>query len=344
MKRFKLRLGDCLEVMATIKDNGVDAIICDPPYGLSFLSANWDRGIPGIPYWKETLRIAKPGSHLLAFGGTRTHHRLMVAIEDAGWEIKDTVMWLYGTGFNKHKYLLKPAWEPIVLARKSISESSIETNIARWGTGAINVDGCRVGYSENDDPRVGKRYAHHAKAGLENGQHKENSTGDRVLLHKPQGRWPTNLLLDEESAVLLDKQSGELKPGGSRANRQTGQIFVHGGAHTQYDNGGGASRFFYCAKSSKRERGEGNDWPTVKPLSLMRYLCRLITPPNGIVVDPFMGSASTGVAALEEGFLFYGIDSNEHAFEIATKRITEAMGRLQDASSNSRGESAGEST
>lgn len=342
MKRYKLKLGDCLEVMQTIKDNGVDSIICDPPYGLSFMSANWDRGIPGIPYWKETLRIAKPGSHLLAFGGTRTHHRLMVAIEDAGWEIKDTVMWLYGTGFNKHKYLLKPAWEPIVLARKSISESSIETNIARWGTGAININECRI--EANNRPLLildAKNTQNNVYAGR-----MDNSLmgGSKAVGSTNLGRWPTNLLLDEESAVLLDKQSGELKPGGSRANRQTGQIFVHGGAHTQYDNGGGASRFFYCAKSSKRERGEGNDWPTVKPLSLMRYLCRLITPPNGIVVDPFMGSASTGVAALEEGFLFYGIDSNEHAFEIATKRITEAMGRLQDASSNSRGESAGEST
>jgi site-specific DNA-methyltransferase (adenine-specific) len=377
--------------MKNIPDNSFHAVVTDPPYGLSFMGRDWDHGVPGKIFWEEILRVAKPGAFLLAFGGTRTHHRLMVAIEDAGWEIRDCLMWLYGSGFPKSYDIskgidkvagaerekiglsqwasvrggkrqseynfkegseafvtapvtdaakqwdgwgtaLKPAWEPIILARKKF-KGTVAENILENGVGGLNIDACRIEFSSNDDPRIGKDYEHHAKAGLENGLHKENNLGDSILLHKSNGRWPANLILDEEAGEMLDQQSGITKSTGGGGYRPSGSDTKNGiygkygernlPSNVGLGDTGGASRFFYIAKASRKDRGEYNDHATVKPTSLMRHLCRLVTPSNGIVFDPFMGSGSTGKAAILENFRFYGIDKEK--IEIATRRIEEAI-------------------
>ena len=407
--------GDCLEVMASMPESSVDSIVTDPPYGLSFIGKDWDHGVPGEAFWREALRVAKPGAHLLAFGGTRTHHRLMCAIEDAGWEIRDCLGWLYGSGFPKsldvskaidkvngdgnrllkfvdwmrttglkanqineaieksdvgshylrrdqpaiptaelwgklrplcgeipawvdelverieaerevvgvakwetlncapmpgadcskqnrsHKPItapatpeavrwngwgtaLKPAWEPIVLARKPLI-GTVAQNVLEHGTGALNIDGCRVGTLENSN----------------GGGYSKNFKGSSFLAYggkreyqQPSGRFPANLIHDgsDEVEAVFPKN---------------------------------ASRFFYCAKASSSERGEGNNHPTVKPLSLMRYLCRLVTPPDGVVLDPFCGSGSTLVGALQEGFRYLGIEKDPDYVNIAYHRTKGAL-------------------
>ena len=287
--------GDCREVMAGMDAASVESIVCDPPYGLAFMGKAWDHGVPGVPFWTAALRVAKPGAHLLAFGGTRTHHRLACAIEDAGWEIRDCLMWLYGTGFPKSHNLkgqwagwgtaLKPAWEPIIMARKPLV-GTVAANVLEHGTGAVNVDGCRVGTEEV----LGRAKGGWLKGGYVGGKTPQwNSLGTT----KEGGRWPANLILDE----------------------QAGQI------RNAYGDTGGPSRFFYCAKASKAERGEGNTHPTVKPIALMRYLCRLVTPPGGTVLDPFAGSGSTLLAAQAEGFAAIGIEIDETYLEICKARL-----------------------
>lgn len=389
--RFTLYVGNSLDVLPTLPPSSVDSIVSDPPYGLSFMGKDWDHGVPGEAFWREALRVAKPGAHLLAFGGTRTFHRLAVAIEDAGWEIRDCVMWVYGSGFPKsldvskaidkrggriadfnafrddlrramaahaitrkelqdrlgnhmlshyltngvqpaiptlrdYKVLrdalklgdrwddlfleeadrevvgtavgaivfdpgnrarhtvgghsreysltapataearawegwgtaLKPAWEPVIVARKPL-EGTVAENVLKYGTGVVNVDGCRVGGEE--------------------------------------GRWPANVIHDGSEEVV------EMFPD---------------------DNGGSAARFFYCAKAGKADRDDGevvNHHPTVKPTDLMRYLVRLVTPVGGVVLDPFMGSGSTGRGALLEGCRFIGIDLSDDYATIARERI-----------------------
>lgn len=303
--------------MKTLPDNSIDAIVTDPPYGLKFMGINWDYGIPGIPFWQEALRIAKPGSHLMAFGGTRTHHRLMSSIEDAGWEMRDCLMWVYGSGFPKSKNHLKPAWEPIILARKK-------------GKSELNIDDCRI---------EGIPWKEHDATGL--GSIKFFTQGENPIIHKsphPQGRWPANLILDEDAGKLLDEQSGILKSGKlSPENKVTESSGWSGGSYpnriknTFESNSGGASRFFYCAKASPKERGEMNKHPTVKPLSLMKYLIKLITPPGGVVLDPFSGSGSTLIAAKQEGYNYIGIELNQEYVEIAKNRISkECVGNLND--------------
>jgi len=338
---------DCLHAMQGLEDNSIDSIVTDPPYGLSFMGKDWDHGIPGVVFWQEALRIAKPGCHLLAFGGTRTFHRLAVAIEDAGWEIRDTVMWVYGSGFPKslnigkavdkitgakrevvgarevfgtarkvkgkqgigasytsagtgtefeeHTIImdtkgtsawegygtaLKPAWEPVIVARKPI-DGTVANNVLKWGTGGINIDGCRVG-TENTLRTNGKT-AIWSEGGMNTKQ------GGSI-----EGRFPANLIHDGSDEVV----SG-------------------------FPND--TSRFFYCAKASKSERGEGNNHPTVKPLALMRYLCRLVTPPDGVVLDPFCGSGSTLVGALQEGFRYLGIEKDPDYVNIAYHRTKGAL-------------------
>ena len=299
---YTLHTGDCRDVMATLSAESVDAIVCDPPYGLSFMGKGWDHGVPGVDFWVEALRVLKPGGHLIAFGGTRTYHRLAVAIEDAGFEVRDCLMWLYGSGFPKSHNLrgewqgwgtaLKPAYEPVILARKPL-RGTVADNMAQWGTGGLNIDATRVG--------------------------------------DEGGRWPANVILDEEAAAALDAQSGI----------------------------GGASRFFYTAKASRSEReagldgvevkqagsvrghnkhkprlaGDGrvnpqitepqraNHHPTVKPIALMRYMIRLVVPRGAVVLDPFMGSGSTGCAAMVEGMQFIGIDIIPEYVEIARLRL-----------------------
>jgi len=328
---------DCLHAMQGLEDNSIDSIVTDPPYGLSFMGKDWDHGIPGVVFWQEALRIAKPGCHLLAFGGTRTFHRLAVAIEDAGWEIRDTVMWVYGSGFPKSHNLkgewqgygtaLKPAWEPVIVARKPI-DGTVANNVLKWGTGGINIDACRVPL--NGD----KPYSYPNGSGGSHGPVPIRIHYDNPVYGNPQGRFPANLIHDGSDEVV----SG-------------------------FPND--TSRFFYCAKASKSERNMGceglplpddnlqgldtrgrtlvredgsktlverwkgtprqNNHPTVKPLALMRYLCRLVTPPDGVVLDPFCGSGSTLVGALQEGFRYIGIEKDPDYVNIAYARTKHAL-------------------
>lgn len=430
-----LKLGDCREVMATLAQCSIDAIVTDPPYDLTagkkggtgeasvnlespygrarittgFMGKQWDgTGVAfDVATWEAAYRVLKPGAHLVAFGAPRTYHRMACAIEDAGFEIRDSLMWLFGSGFPKSldvsKALdkneghwrgrasgvasqngamsspnykrtekgnpitdlarqwegwgtaLKPAFEPIVLARKPLT-GTVAANVGAWGTGAMNIDGCRIegapgdGHWSGDDGSDAT-----SKPGYDSGF----TTGG----HRAAGRWPANVLLDDDAAAQLDAMSGAtgafapVKGTEPTADGFSGHIYgTQKGrqAATFYGDTGGASRFFYNAKTSKAEREFGlddleparrhdaetrdgeapgsnnprlrvserrNDHPTVKPVNLMRWLCRLITPPGGLILDPFLGSGSTGMAALDEGFRFIGIDLEPHYIEIARRRI-----------------------
>ncbi len=252
-----LRLGDCLEVLQSMEDNSIDSIVTDPPYGLSFMGRKWDYAVPSVDIWAECLRVLKPGGHLLAFAGTRTQHRMAVNIEDAGFDIRDMIAWVYGSGFPKGKSCLKPALEPITMARKRAKKVQ-----------PLNIDECRV---EGVVPKTTQGQA--SSAGTIYGSDQREL---REFEPHAAGRWPTNLIHDGSDEVT--------------------ELF------------GDAQRFFYCAKANKKDREDGNSHPTVKPTDLMAYLCRLVTPPEGIVLDPFMGSGSTGKAAVREGFSFVGIE------------------------------------
>ena len=275
----KLFCGDCLQVLKTLEAESVDSVVTDPPYGLSFMGKGWDYKVPTVEIWQECLRVLKPGGHLLAFAGTRTQHRMCVNIEDAGFEIRDMIAWVYGSGFPKAKSCLKPALEPITMARKPAKHVQ-----------PLNIDSCRVGAE--------------------------------------QGRWPANLIHDGSDEVIQlfpesKGQQGAVK--GTEPSSKTANAFGEfsgRSAFTPRNDSGSAARFFYCAKASKKDREEGNTHPTVKPTGLMAYLCRLITPKSGAVLDPFMGSGSTGKAALQEGFDFVGIEREEKYFEIAEKRLS----------------------
>ena len=346
---YRLILGDCREVMAGMDEGSVDAIVTDPPYGLEFMGVAWDTmrddGKPiarnewgdfgsrehpreaaevarvqrkkslGLQQFseawaREALRIAKPGAHLVAFGGTRMFHRLACALEDVGWQLRDTLCWLYGQGFPKGKAQLKPAWEPITLARKP-------------GPLRLNVEACRLaarGEAQvNGAASTGAVYGQIARAAGK-------------LYGADLGRWPTNVVLDKEAAAMLDAQAethaaghARPEPGGGSYDGTTGIGMTIGIGHKgfRFGDSGGASRFFYMAKASSGERHYAgkNHHPTVKPVDLMRWLCRLVTPPGGLIVDPFMGSGSTGIAALAEGFCFTGIEKEQAYLEIARKRI-----------------------
>lgn len=314
---------DNIEFLKAMKSNSIDAVVTDPPYGLSFMNKHWDHDVPSVELWREALRVLKPGGHVLSFGGTRTYHRMVVNIEDAGFEIRDQIQWIYGSGFPKSHNLngewqgwgtaLKPANEPIVLARKQLI-GTVAENVQTFGTGALNIDASRIGTSADMNPsdfddtkRKSPKFSGKFNGG-EVGEFR-NRTGE-----VPNGRWPANVLFDEEAAAVLDEQSGILKSGslapGHKRGNGTGNSLT-----------GGASRFFYVAKASKRERGDGNHHPTVKPIKLMEYLVRLITPPGGTVLDPFMGSGTTGIAAKNLGFGFVGIELNEGYFKIAKSRL-----------------------
>lgn len=412
-----IHLGDCLEVLKSLPDNSVDSCVTDPPYGFSFMGKRWDYELPSAEIWKEILRVLKPGAHLLAFGGPRTYHRLACGIEDAGFEIRDQIQWLFGSGFPKSHDVskaidkmhgverevldtipdrwtgkgnalnfktdrpqeevsvlggpktpdaikwqgwgtaLKPANEPICLARKPLSEDTVAKNVLKWGTGGLNIDGCRIGTDKIESGRAGRSKTESIyKDGL----------APQETKHFSQGRFPANLIFshseyctddqcDIECAIKnLDEQSGVLH---SRCNinptTRGGGMYGHGTfkgvGFSDHAKGQGASRFFYCAKVSSRERNQGceglpehdtyseaattpmrdqrdqvkrtNNHPTVKPIKLMSYLCRLVTPPAGVILDPFMGSGSTGIAAHNEGFEFIGIEREEEYFEIAKARI-----------------------
>jgi site-specific DNA-methyltransferase (adenine-specific) len=351
-------------------ENSIDATVTDPPYGLSFMGKNWDHGIPGVPFWAEALRIAKPGCHLLAFGGTRTFHRLACAIEDAGWEIRDCLGWIYGSGFPKSHNLkgehegwgtaLKPAWEPIIMARKPL-DGTVAENVRKWGTGAINVDGGRVGVDPVADASQLRTMNRSIKS-EKNGWGMNQNSGDVPQVVSSKGRWPANLIHDGSEEVLelfpRTGAAGNVNLTHPKASPLLG-IGDCGPRNPKIngDNGGSAARFFYVAKASRKEREMGcegmeerqvdmtrldadaigcnnpnnrggrkarNHHPTVKPLALMRYLCRLVTPPNGLILDPFMGSGTTGMAAHLEGFRFIGIDKEPDYCAIAERRIAAA--------------------
>jgi DNA modification methylase len=331
--------GDCLERLQELPDCSVDACVTDPPYGLSFMGKKWDYDVPGEDIWRECLRVLKPGGHLLAFAGTRTQHRMAVRIEDAGFEIRDMIAWVYGQGFpksldvskaidkaagterevtgtmgkcgmataaenyeNNKKWsglrrdtpatpeaqqwdgwgtALKPALEPITVARKPF-KGTVAANVLEHGTGAINIDGCRVGTEERFNLAAGNKAGGNSLNMSAVGM--PDADGKTCV-----GRWPANLIHDGSDEVT--------------------ELF------------GDVQRFFYCAKASKADRSEGNTHPTVKPTDLMRYLCRLVTPPGGIVLDPFMGSGSTGKAAMLDGFRFIGIERDPTYFESARRRL-----------------------
>lgn len=424
---------DCMEELKNFPDNIIDSVVTDPPYGLSdlspekitttmmewasgnhsfipkgrgFMNKDWDSFVPPPAVWKEVLRVLKPGGHILCFAGSRTVDLMTISLRIAGFEIRDTLMWMYGSGFpksmnvgkaidkhtgdapespNKGKWrpgpqgsapthqegwgttevfdwdlvneeaqkwagwgtALKPAVEPIILARKPL-DGNVANNVLKWGVGGINVDGCRVGSELLPEKKSG---VSSLMGGLKNKISDING-----ITPERSGRWPANVILDEDAAVMLDKQTGQLSMRFSESSGSEG-FFGGGKAFKSYDDGDnmGASRFFYVAKTSKKEReagldgmevrqtgamqgnitggrlgGDGseikpihraNHHPTVKPVKLMTYLCRLITPPGGTVLDPFTGSGSTGIAAVLEGFTFIGIEQNAEYAEIARKRI-----------------------
>ena len=387
-----LYLGDCLEIMRTLPERSIDAVVTDPPYGLGFMGKAWDHAVPGIEFWAEMLRVCKPGAHVVAFGGTRLYHRQVCAIEDAGFEVRDCLMWLYGSGFPKghdvskaiddaagaerevvgprrlpngrpHEYnvgfgegdgyksqpsacsvtapateeakrwagwntALKPAWEPITLARAPLG-GTVAACVTAHGTGAINVDGCRVEMSDADADAIRNM------GGFGRSEY-ERTPGEALNLNKnpmpcrdadphAAGRWPANVLLDAEAGAAIDRVNPNEAP----------------------------ARYFYCPKAHASDRDSGlghkapepgasyelrngsmdgraqpmrrNLHPTVKPVDLMRYLCRLVTPPGGIVLDPFMGSGSTGKAARREGFRFVGIERAADSHATACARVAAAL-------------------
>jgi DNA modification methylase len=389
MSDVRLILGDVGQVLPTL-DAGFTACFCDPPYGLSFMGKSWDHGVPSAAVWRLVYDLLTPGAVLLAFGGTRTWHRLAVAIEDAGFEVFDTLMWLYGSGFPKSMDIskaidkeagaerevvgrvarpatnggtgrynwntrdlpkdvpltapatplaaawsgygtaLKPAWEPIIAARKPREGTYAQTAVEH-GAGALWIDGCRIATTDDmsraacngrhmeDRPWVHRRLA----AGLPS----RPATPDTGM-----DRWPANLLLDEDSAAMLDAQSGYSetrridKPSDCGGNTWGGTLQTNRGPRGHTDSGG-ASRFFYCAKASKRERGENNHHPTVKPLGICEYLARLILPPEPYrdtarLLVPFAGSGSEMVGALQAGWRnVTGIEKEAEYAEIAKRRV-----------------------
>jgi site-specific DNA-methyltransferase (adenine-specific) len=399
-KRVTIYHSHSLFAMMAMRSNSVDSIVTDPPYGLSFMGKKWDYDVPSVQLWREALRVLKPGGHLLAFAGSRTYHRMAVNIEDAGFEVRDQIMWIYGSGFPKshdiskaidkaagverevvgHKRqgfkpdsnkvygkfsgdtsvtkpatpeakqwegwgtALKPAHEPIVVARKPV-EGTVAENVLKYGTGGINIDGARI---ETSDEWEGREMPE-AEDGVTWGGDLNTQTSASHEL----GRFPSNIMFDTEAAALLDEQSGEstskqaeVSNKGSIWGSENDDILMRG-----HNDSGGASRFFYVPKASKADRDEGlegftlgpppasarsnpaegrenalgnpraNHHPTVKPTELMQYLVRLVTPKGGVTLDPFMGSGSTGKAAIREGMCFIGCERGAEYVPISIARI-----------------------
>lgn len=341
---YTLHVGDCRTVLRGLDTDSADAVVTDPPYGLSFMGKQWDYDVPDAETWREVLRVLKPGGHLLAFFGARTYHRGVVQIEDAGFEIRDQIMWVYGSGMPKGKAVLKPSHEPVVMARKPLI-GTLQATIGKYGTGGLNIEECRIGDSKNVPASVSRK----APANCY-GKFAEYGETPGVGGHDPNlGRWPANLIHDgsdevlacfPDSPVQIAPRSASTEPrenqnvygamtrGSHEASRET-RYTERGGTNFAVKPGarrldtGSAARFFYCAKASRKDRGEGNDHPTVKPTELMRYLCRLVTPSSGVVLDPFAGSGSTGKAALLEGFRFVGIEQHAPYVDIARRRLAE---------------------
>lgn len=309
-----------------MEDNSISAIVTDPPYGLSFMGKGWDHAVPGTEYWEECFRITKPGGYLLCMGGSRTFHRLACAAEDARWKIRDCIMWIYGSGFPKshnnfgiegYGTALKPAYEPIIMAMKPL-DGTFKQNAEKWGQAGINIDGCRV-ECESRPLRIsgdGSRL---------NTLYEGGFGGSEAIGETSKGRWPANVILDEEAGKMLDEQSGILKSGKTTNKETEDSIFGKRKMVAQEGSSGGASRFFYCAKASSSERGEYNKHPTVKPLRLMEYLIKLVMPPkDGILLDPFAGSGTTILAAHNLGMKAIGIEKQPEYAEIARARLANA--------------------
>jgi len=410
--------GDCLEEIQKLVDKGiqVDSIVTDPPYHLTsiverfgkegsapakdkdgafqrqskgFMGKEWDGG--DIAFRKETwelfMKVLKPGGHLLAFSGSRTYHRMAVAIEDAGFSIRDQIMWLYGSGFPKSHNIgkgvdkklgnnrevvgtiergsvkdaiakgvgytadpanknnkavfgygtetvtkgnsewegwgtaLKPAHEPIVLARKPLSENSIVANVLKHRTGGLHIDECRI---------EGEKQTRDSNPVMNSGKYAQNENADREeTTPDTKGRFPANVMHDGSEEVLKIFPSTSKSAGGGGVKITGKNVYgkYNGREYDKtigYGDEGSVARYFYCPKTSKSEKGKDNNHPTVKPIKLMKYLCRLITPKGGTVLDPFMGSGSTGIAAKDEGFEFIGIEKEKEYFEIAEQRISVA--------------------
>ena len=354
---IRILQGDCRQVLKTLPDNSVDSVVCDPPYELGFMGKSWDStGVANdVETWRQCLRVLKPGGHLLAFSGTRTQHRMVCSIEDAGFEIRDQIGWVFGSGFPKSHNgdwggtALKPAWEPICMARKPLI-GTVEANWREHGTGALNIDGCRIESAVPGRARAGEESQdrRYVEAGSTNFAAKPGPRGG-----DPLGRWPANLVHDGSDEVLaaFPQSAGQQGFVGVR-NGDRPSINTYGDWGPRPDTPprgdiGSAARFFYCAKADRADRNEGleglktddgrkvpadnayqrgktlrqNHHPTVKPTDLMRYLCRLVTPPGGTVLDPFMGSGSTLKAAELEGFSAIGIELDATYIEIARRRI-----------------------
>lgn len=411
-------VGDNMESLKGLADNSIDSVVTDPPYGLAFMGKRWDYDVPSVELWTQCLRVLKPGGHLLAFAGTRTQHRMCVRIEDAGFEIRDMIAWIYGSGFPKshniskaidwaqgceHEVVgkhpaplaalngtqslgggwtatpdltrptsdeakqwdgwgtaLKPALEPITVARKPLS-GTVAENVLKYGTGGINVDACRVACDPSDFGNPTRFQS--ARKGADSWDRQDKGMFDAGRRGgwangAPSGRWPANLIHDgSEEVVGLFPQTGKSRDGGVAGwqDKYVGGNYTPIASPGYRDNGGSAARFFYCAKASKSERNAGLDdfdtvhhseitgrkkgnagtdnpragarsprknmHPTVKPIDLMRHLVRLVTPPGGTVLDPFLGSGTTGIAAGLEGFDFVGMELSEEYAAIAEARI-----------------------
>ncbi len=399
VERFRIEHGDALEVLRGMPDNAVDAIVTDPPAGIAFMGKDWDKDKGGRAAWigwmsqiaAECLRVLKPGAHALVWSIPRTSHWTATAWEDAGFEVRDRIAHVFGSGFPKSLNLkdampswgtaLKPAVEDWWLLRKPLSESSIAANVLRWGTGAVNVDGCRVETTDSGARNHGGKVYENVADGYKR-LNKSSYTHKTDWAMPSSGRFPANLIHDGSAQVVeMFPVSDGRNPQGVKVNTKTAYGVnisknCYGGfTESQtvgYCDTGSAARFFkacppddaaslfYCAKASRSERDAGldgmpesrggaeqfdsrwkegtgdarkpmvrNSHPTVKPQSLMRYLCRLICPPNGIILDPFFGSGSTGCAAITEGFSIIGIEQDAEFAEIARRRCEHALNNLQ---------------
>jgi site-specific DNA-methyltransferase (adenine-specific) len=392
----EIRLGDCRGIIATLPDNSVDSIVTDPPYELGFMGKKWDA--TGIAYdvtlWEQCLRVLKPGGHLLAFGGTRTYHRMTCAIEDSGFEIRDCIVWLYSSGFpkshnvslsidkmnghknrgraiptastfqasdteQKHKLVsnpvgpyiaksehslkwdgwgtaLKPANEPIVLARKPLT-GTVAANVTEYGTGAMNIDGTRIDMGDEYDPDKVQRQQHSAGA-IDGAFGAASLVGKEIPTYNAKGRWPANVIANEN----MNEEWGKyfFTPKASRTERNAGLTALEW-KHTDFGGGGKPGAGFNEVTHGKAPAHAPNNHPTVKPLALMRYLVRLITPPGGTVLEPFAGSGTTLMAAVMEGFNAIGCEITDEYIEIIERRVQWARDQYTNQQSTLFGDTDG---
>jgi site-specific DNA-methyltransferase (adenine-specific) len=348
----EIRLGDCREIIATLPDCSIDSIVTDPPYELGFMGKKWDA--TGIAYdmnlWAECLRVIKPGGHLLAFGGTRTYHRMTCAIEDAGFEIRDCIGWLYSSGFPKSHNLkgewdgwgtaLKPALEPVVMARKPLI-GTVAANVTEHGTGALNIDSARIlsddGYEKQRDRPISTNISAPSGKYISEGiQHTVDLSANKPTL----GRWPANVIVDETVANTVEWSRYFYCPKASRTERNAG-INTLEWQHTDFGGNGKPGAGFNEVTHGKAPTPAANNHPTVKPLELMRYLVRLVTPPGGTVLEPFAGSGTTLAAAIIEGFNVIGCELTADYLPIIEGRIAWAYEQYAAAQPTLFGETNG---